>query len=209
MNWLFFSIPYISLLYQRFASEGSHQYALLRLLVCIGRLCRSEQRRTSPATRPYTEMNTDENLYQCDSTLQDLGTTTTPPAEPWDLANAINSFTSAIANPTSYLKKWESEKLDIYSYDLGVMTASAASASSSLSNQLSTADAPGSTSIQSHINQIAANISRASSALQAAVSAINSPSTVTSTSTAGVGCAQTAAVGMGALVGAMAVLAHL
>lgn len=154
-------------------------------------------------------MNTDANLSQSDNTIQDLGTTTTTTTEPWDMASDINSITSALANPTSYFAIWESGILGIYSEELGYMTASAASASSSLSSQLSTADAPGSKSIQSHMSQIAADVSRASSALQAAVSAFDSPSTITSTSTAGVGCAQTAAVGMGALIGGMAALAHL
>lgn len=147
---------------------------------------------------------------QCDSTLQGPYITATPDTEPYyDLASHINSFTSAMADPTSIIKALETGEIGVFIYLFDQMTASAASSSASLSRQLSTADATGSASIQSQLSQVAANVSHASSALQAAQSIFNYPSSTTSSSTGGVGCVQTAAVGMGALVGGMAVLAHL
>jgi hypothetical protein len=144
-----------------------------------------------------------------DSTPEGPEITATPVIEQFDLASDIQGFTSAMTDPTSALKSDQEWGMSVFSDKFSTMTASAASASSSLSLQLSTADAAGSTSIYSQISQIAADVSRASSALQAAQSAFNSPLSATSSSTGGVGCVQTAAVGMGALVGGMAALAHL
>ncbi|KAG6354651.1 hypothetical protein INS49_004669 [Diaporthe citri] len=113
--------------------------------------------------------------------------------EPRDLIDEISSFTSAIAAAPSYL---ESSVIREFSSRFANLTASAASATSSLGLQLSTADAAASTSIQSQLSQVAANVSSASAALQAAQSAVNSTSassSATSSSTGGVGCAPTAA----------------
>lgn len=151
-----------------------------------------------------------EICSQSNSTLQGPYITATPTTEPYyDLASHINSFTSVFADTTSIMKVLETGWLGDFSESFDQMTASAAALSTSLRGQLSTADPTGSASIQSQLSQVAANVSRASSALQAAQSAVNSPSSTTSSSTGGVGCVQTAAVGMGALVGGMAVLIHL
>lgn len=132
--------------------------------------------------------------------------------EPRDLVSDIGGFTSAVATVPSWIESLEASRMSEFSSGFANITSSAASVSSSLSLQLSTADAAASTSIHSQLSQVAANVSSASVALQAAQSAVDSASTsssATKTSTGGVGCAQTAAVGMGALLGGMAAVMQL
>lgn len=138
--------------------------------------------------------------------------TSAPAIEPRDLISDINEFTSGLASLPDYISSIEADVMSSFSSEYANLTASAASATLSLGLQLSTADAAASTSIQSQLSQVAANVSSASAALKAAQSAINSTSTsssATSSSAEGFGCSQTAAVGMGALLGGMAVLAQL
>lgn len=150
---------------------------------------------------------------QADHALQKPEMTSTPSVKPRDLVDEISNFTSAVAaDPTSFFQSCEELVMSFYSIEYEDLTSSAASASSSLGLKLSTADGAASTSIHSELSQVSANVSSASAALQAAQSAINATSTTssaTSSTSTGVGCVQTAAVGMGAVVGGIAVLAQM
>ncbi|KAK7724615.1 hypothetical protein SLS63_008595 [Diaporthe eres] len=151
------------------------------------------------------------SVVAADGTLQKPQITSAPAFEPRDLVSDLNEFTSGL--PT-LLKSIEEARMSEYSSQFANLTASAASAKSSLDLQLSTAaDAAASTSIQSQLSQVAANVSSASAALQAAASAVsNSTSTsssATASSTRNVGCAPTAALGVGVLAGGFAVLAQM
>ncbi|KAL1853919.1 hypothetical protein Daus18300_011661 [Diaporthe australafricana] len=154
------------------------------------------------------------------ATLQAPEITSAPVVERRDLYSDVNDFTSVIAGVPSgmsalYSLAYEgmSSSMVILSSEYANLTASAGSVTSSLGLQLSTADAAASSSINSQLSQVAANVSSASAALETARSVLTArpttSSTSTSTSTAGVGCARTAAVGIGALAGGMAILAHL
>ncbi|KAI7782848.1 hypothetical protein LA080_012889 [Diaporthe eres] len=149
------------------------------------------------------------SVVAADGTLQKPQITPAPAIEPRDLISDLNEFTSGL--PT-LLKSIEESRMSEYSSQFANLTASAASAKSSLDLQLSTADAAASTSIQSQLSQVAANVSSACAALQAAASAVNSTSTsssATSRSTGNAGCAPTAAVGMGVVAGGIAILVQL
>ncbi|KAJ0124460.1 hypothetical protein J7T55_005798 [Diaporthe amygdali] len=143
-----------------------------------------------------------------DTTSQQPESTPAPVIEPSDLYSAINNFT---VNPGSVVSALESWVVEIFSIEFAEITSSAASVSSSLDLLLSTADAAISTSINSQLSLVAANVSRASVAMETARAIANrtfSPTPTPSTSTGGVAC-ETAAVGIGALVGGMAILAYL
>ncbi|KAK2606760.1 hypothetical protein N8I77_005491 [Diaporthe amygdali] len=145
---------------------------------------------------------------QADTTSQQPESTPAPIIGPNDFYSAINNFT---ADPSSFMSALEPLVVELFSIGFADITSSAASVSSSLDLLLSTADAAISTSINSQLDLVAANVSRASVAMETARAIANrtfSPTPTPSTSTGGV-ARETAAVGIGALVGGMAILAYL
>lgn len=196
----------------------NHQHATPRLSSFSCLRCRGKSK-IQHLSLPFAHVLYQILMHECgqaDSIPPEAETTPAPATEPRDLISDINSFTSAIAVWPLSLKSMESFRLSEFSSGFANITSSAASASASLNLQLSTADAAASTSINSQLSQVAANVSNAASALKAAESAVNFTSTSTSatsssssSSTGGVACAQTAAAGMGALIGGMAALVQL
>lgn len=192
--------------------QHRHRHAVLHLSSCSCVRCRGKSQGPTGflAISHILHRTLMQGRGQADDALLKPQITSAPAIEARDLVSDINQFTSGLS---TLLESAEASLMSQYSSQFANLTASASSATSSLASQLSTADAAASASIQSQLSLVAANVSIASAALQAAESAVNNStstsSSATSSTTGNVGCAPTAAVGMGALAGGIAVLMQL